>query len=93
MPGEEYADHFADLYEALPNGKAFRISYDPVTKQLKLIAKSSSMLEEVRNAFSADNPKEFIAKQYGYCCEKMVYAINKFGYFAPGLVFEVMKWI
>ena len=51
------------------------------------------MLEEVRNAFSADNPKEFIAKQYGYCCEKMVYAINKFGYFAPGLVFEVMEWI
>ena len=93
MPGEEYADQFADLYEALPNGKAFRISYDPVTKQLKLIAKSSSMLEEVRNAFSADNPKEFIAKQYGYCCEKMVYAINKFGYFAPGLAFEVMKWI
>ena len=90
---ELYADHFNDLYEALPNGKAFRITYDPVTRQLKMIAKSSSILEEIRNAFSADNPNAFIAKQYGYSVEKKVYQINKFGYFAPGLLFEVLKWI
>lgn len=88
-----YADHFNDVYDALPNGKAFRIVYDPVTRQLKIIAKSSSMLEELRDAFSADNPNAFIAKQYGYKAEAKVYQINKFGYFAPGLIFEVMKWI
>lgn len=95
MPANEdqYVDHFANVYEALPKGKAFRLTYDPVTRQLKVIAKSYSILEELRNAFSADNPTEFIAKQYGYNAEKKVYQINKFGYFAPGLVFEVMKWI
>ena len=94
MPANEdqYVDHFANVYEALPKGKAFRLTYDPVTRQLKVIAKSYSILEELRNAFSADNPTEFIAKQYGYNAEKKVYQINKFGQFAPGLVFEVMKW-
>ena len=60
--GEEYADHFKNIYEALPNGKAFRILYDPVTRQLKIVAKSNDALEELRKAFSADNPKAFIAK-------------------------------
>jgi hypothetical protein len=31
--------------------------------------------------------------RYGYKAEEKLYAINKFGYFLPGLIFEILKWI
>lgn len=31
--------------------------------------------------------------QYGYKTEAKVYAVNKFGYFSPGLVFEILQYI
>lgn len=89
---EEYSDDLAKI-ELLPAGKIFRIIFDSCVRKFKLIAKRYEMLEEIRNAFSANNPSAFIVKQYGYRAEARLYAINKFGYFSPGLLFNVLSWI
>ena len=90
---EQYADHYSSIYEAVPEGKVFRIVFDSVTQQMKVLAKDCRALEELREAFSAENEQAFFSRQYGYASESKKYQINKFGYFAPGLVFEVLDWI
>lgn len=47
----------------------------------------------MRNEFSAPNESSFFVSQYGYKTDANVYAINKFGYFGPGLVFDVLDSI
>lgn len=50
-------------------------------------------MEQLRHDFSVDNPAKFFVSRFGYKTDDRLYQINKFGYFAPGLVFEVMEWI
>jgi hypothetical protein len=47
----------------------------------------------LRNAFSVDNSAAFFVSRYGYKTELKKYAINKFGYFSSGLLFEILEWI
>ena len=89
---EEYTDVLTKE-EIFPEGKLFRICYDASVGELKILAKHYDSLEELRNAFSAPNSGAFFARKYGYECPKSVYAINKFGYFLPGLLFEILQWI
>lgn len=88
----EYTDTI-DQIELFPDGKIFRILFDDTVRKIKIICRRYDMLEELRNAFSAPNPSSFFMKQYGYKTEAKIYQINKFGYFSPGLLFEVLSWI
>lgn len=88
---EEYTDDLSNIV-LFPDNKLFRISYDNTVRKFKLISKRYELFEEIQNAFSAPNPASFFVKQYGYKVENKVYAINKFGYFSCGLIFEVLKW-
>ena len=92
MSFEKYAD---DLCYAtvFPEGKLFRITFDPLVRKLKLLSKNYDVLEQIRHDFSVENPTSFFVSRYGYRAEPKVYAINKFGYFGTGLLFEVLKWI
>ena len=92
MSFEKYADDLC--YAAVfPEGKLFRITFDPLVRKLKLLSKNYDVLEQIRHDFSVENPTSFFVSRYGYKTEDRLYQINKFGYFAPGLVFEVMEWI
>lgn len=90
---EKYGDKFRDLYDAVPEGKVFRIAYDGALRQMRILSRSNKCIEEVREAFSVDNTSAFFIKQFGYTPEKRIYSINKFGYFEAGLVFEILEWI
>ena len=89
----QYKDFFRNSYEAFPSNKLFRLQFDDVTKCLQLTSKRQDLLEEIREAFSVDNPGAFFTKQYGYRADEKLYAINKFGFFLPGLVHSVLEWI
>lgn len=90
---QQYADNFKNVYEQLPGKKLFRITYDASVNQFRLITKQYGMLDEIRRFFSTENPGAFFSRQYGYKVEPRIYNINQFGYFAIGLVYEVIKWI
>ena len=90
---EQYSDKFESIYQAVPQGKVFRLTYDPIVKMMKLVTREYQHLEEIRESFSVENDQAFFSKQYGYRVDQRKYAINKFGYFAPGLTFEVLDWI
>ena len=89
---EEYTDDLQAI-KCFPDGKVFRIIFDACVRKFKLLCKRYDTLEEVQDAFSAPNPASFFVRQYGYKTEAKVYVVNKFGYFAPGLLFDVLKWI
>lgn len=89
---EQYADDIGQ-YELFPNGKAFRIIYDPSVNKMKLLAVKFDLFNEIRDAFSCENPSAFFVHQYGYKVENKLYAINKFGYFSVGLIWEVLVQI
>lgn len=90
---EQYSDIFNNIYEAVPEGKVFRLSFDPALKNFRIICRDNNALDEIRKAFSAKNDSAFFSERYGYKSEEFVYAINKFGFFAPGLLFDVLQWI
>lgn len=90
---EKYVDRFKNIYEAIPEGKIFRIVYDNVTNNLRIICKTVEAFEELREAFSVKNDSAFFLERYGYQAEQKLYAINKFGFFLPGLLFEILNWI
>ena len=89
---EQYADDFKNYYDNFPDGKLFRISFDPLMKQMKVISLRQDLFNELREAFSVNNDAAFFTKQYGYSAPEKKYVINKFGYFAPGLIFEILNW-
>ena len=39
------------------------------------------------------NDAAFFSERYGYKAKQKLYAINNFGFFLPGLLFEVLSWI
>lgn len=89
---EEYSDNLSEL-NLFPERKLFRISFDHTVRKFKLICKRADLFLEIQNAFSAPNPAAFFVSRYGYKTENKIYAINKFGYFSCGLIFEILKWI
>lgn len=90
---EQYSDSFQTQLDVFPGNKIFRLTFDPVVNALRLSCKRQDLFEELQNAFSIDNPQAFFSQQYGYHGESKLFAINKFGYFAPGLIFDVLSWI
>lgn len=60
---------------------------------MRVICKDYSAFEELREAFSTKNDAAFFSERYGYAASKKLYEINKFGYFLPGLLFEVVDWV
>lgn len=89
---EQYSDNISEI-EVYPVGKIFRLLFDSSVGKLRIIARSYDAFEQLHEAFSVDNPAQFYVKQYGYKAEPKIYAINKFGYFGSGLVWEILKWI
>lgn len=89
---EEYADD-PNVTEALPDGKTFRLSWDPAVGMARVIARSRDSLDELREAFSVKNKAAFFSQQYGYKGEDRLYNVNKFGYFQAGLAYDVLDWI
>lgn len=89
---EEYVDNISEI-DIFPNGKIFRICFDNTVLKFKILSKRSDLFYELQNAFSAPNPNAFFVSRYGYKTETKVYAINKFGYFSCGLIFEILSWI
>lgn len=89
---EQYADDMNSI-EVFPVGKLFRIAYDCVTNCLRVVTKTRDAFEELRFAFSVENKSAFFSQQYGYRGDPRLYNINKFGYFLPGLIYEVLAWI
>ena len=90
---ERYVDTFSNVYEAVPDGKVFRISYDNTINSLRLIYRDLNAFDEIRDAFSVKNDSAFFLERYGYKAEQKLYAINKFGFFSPGLIFEILALI
>ncbi len=89
---EQYSDDLQYI-EVFPNGKMFRILFDSSVGKLRIVSKSQNVFEQLRDAFSTENSAAFFVKQYGYRAEPKLYAINKFGYFGSGLVWEILKYI
>lgn len=79
--------------ELFPTGKIFRLSFDSTVRMFKIFCKRYELLEDLRNAFSVPNRSSFFAAQYGYKTDSNLYAINKFGCFSTGLVFEILDYI
>lgn len=89
---EQYADDLQKI-DVFPDGKTFRVSFDSVTNCLRIVARSRDSLEELREAFSVKNEAAFFSKQYGFKGSERLYNVNQFGYFQPGLVYQILDWI
>ena len=89
----QYVDRFQSIYDAVPQGKVFRISYDDTVNQLRLICRDATAFNEIQEVFSVKNDAAFFSERYGYQAKERLYAINKFGFFSSGLLFEILSWI
>lgn len=87
----KYADPVGN--QIFPDGKLFRISFDPEVGKMRVSAKKWEALEDLRECFSVDNKGAFFASQYGFKVEPKLHSISKFGYFSDGLVFSVLAKI
>lgn len=90
---QKYTDIFNNIYEAVPQGKVFRFSYDCTTNSLRVICREHQAFTELQEAFSVKNEAAFFSERYGYKAKDRLYAINKFGFFSSGLIFEILCWI
>lgn len=63
---EKFSEKFRNIYEAVPDGKVFRIFVDSTIRQFRIICKREDVFEELRNAFKTENKGAFFSKQYGY---------------------------
>ena len=88
----QYQDDYLQL-DLFPQGKIFRLTFDPAVNMLKILSCSRTAFSELRNAFSSPNPGAFFSRQYGYKSEPLLYQINQYGYFSSGLIFEILEWI
>lgn len=76
-----------------PEGKSFRISYSSIYNNLKLECRNPYDFNLIQEAFTDTNPNAFFMRQYGYDVPQKVSVINQFGFFQPGLLFEILKFI
>lgn len=58
---EQYKDDLQKI-DVFPPGKLFRITYDPDGNLLRIIAKTQTLLDELVEAFSVDNPNAFFSQ-------------------------------
>lgn len=89
----QYTDTFKNVYEAVPQGKVFRIVYDDTMRCLRIFCREHDAFEQLQEAFSVKNDSAFFAENYGYQAKERLYAINSFGFFSSGLLFEILTWI
>lgn len=87
---EQYVDKNIDFF---PGNKKFRILFDNVTFKFRLLARIPTDFDLIFKSFSEENGAAFFARQYGTRIDSQLHAINKFGYFSVGLIFEVLNYI
>ena len=92
MAYEQYQDFILDE-NLFPNGKRFRITLDTTQLKWKLIALYKDDLDAIVEAFSAPNKTAYFSKMYGYSTPDKLYAVNMFGFFNLGLIFEIFKYL
>ena len=88
----KYADE-KNLMSVFPGNAIFRIAYDASTNMMQIACRSFNVENNLRHTFSVANQSAFFVERYGFKAEARLYAINKFGLFKPGLVWEILKWI
>lgn len=54
---------------------------------------AGSLIDDLANAFSVDNPSAFFAKQYGFKMPTKIYGVSPFGTFKHGLIFDILKYL
>lgn len=79
--------------EYVPDGKIFRILFDANLNMMRIVSRDSNLLECMRESFSVKNEAAFYVSIHGYRAEEKVYLINPFGYFSPGMLFDVLSYI
>ena len=79
--------------EYIPEGKIFRILFDANMNMMRVVCHSQRLMDCMREAFSDKNPASFYVSMYGYDIDDKVYLINQFGYFKPGLFFDIVSYI
>ncbi len=89
---EQYSDDLTKI-ELYPNGKLFRITFDSNINEMRVMSRRYDAFEDLRDKFSAANQAAFFSKVHGFTAAAKVYAINKFGCFDPGLVFDILEQI
>lgn len=82
-----------ERHDFIPDGKMFRILFDANLNMMRVICSSPRIFECMRDAFSDTNNSYFYVSMHGYDIDKKVYLINQFGYFKPGLFFDVISYI
>lgn len=90
---EEYSDNNIVNQDLFPDGKRFRIYFDNVQLEWRILSESHYDFEKILETFSVPNPSAFYSKVYGFNAKKNLYLINNSGYFPIGLIFEVLKYI
>lgn len=58
---EQYRDDFKKI-ETFPHGRLFRLTYDSDGDMLRVIAKNQTILDELVEAFTVDNPTAFYSQ-------------------------------
>lgn len=76
-----------------PPGKTFKILFDPNMNMLQIRTLDQSIFDCMREAFSATNSNAFYVSLHGYSVDETVNLINEFGYFSPGLIFDILSYI
>ena len=84
---------FDDNTELFPDGKLYRILYDNITRKMQVICRDAYDRRKLVDEFSDENPAHFFTRQYGMATHERIYAVNEYGYFRPGLVFDVLRYI
>lgn len=76
-----------------PPGKVFRLMYDSTTDRMRILAKSQTLFNELREVFTYKNAAAFFSQQHGYKGQPYKYSVNGFGFFEPGLMWDIVDWI
>lgn len=60
---------------------------------MRVLCSDRRVFECLRDAFSDDNDAAFYVAMHGFSIDEKVYLVNQFGYFRPGLLFEILSYI
>ena len=62
-------------------------------KKMRIFCFNNEDMKSLIRAFSDENPTCFFKSMYGYQDSYTISPISTFGYFPPGLVFEILKYL
>ena len=79
--------------ERIPEGKVFKFLFDANLEMMRVVCSEKKLFECMREAFSDTNDAAFYVQMHGFNVDSKVYLINPFGYFKPGLLFNVLEYI